>query len=356
MPMKRFFRVLAVFAFLFSLLFPTFSMPVFAQSLDDFFNFGNYPVNYDQQPVIGRSTKSPDSIDNCLERKEYFYNEIHNIWVEGLERCKFNSKGILARATFEGISTDPADEQLCVNKREDAILVHGVPSEDEARRWSERCSYLGTVGGAGPVSTINSSSSSSSRNSTFFSTPSSGVNRNTSSNGLNTGSLNSFATNSATREQAIESLNSNAAFRDLNLSDPAQVQVRESMIMAELARRNTSAGSTAGATTTSTNFTPVYTGTGVQVPDESLVPGGVSKEKSLIQLIVFYTNSTLPYVSVISVFVFVAAGLYYILSFTNEELNAKAKSMMMYVVIGIVIIISAYTIVNTLVRITQFQG
>jgi hypothetical protein len=348
MSMKRLLQRGILFLALISLVLPMAVPIVSAQSLDDFFNFGNYPVNYDQPPQIGRGSKSPDSIDNCLLRKEYFYNENHNVWVEGLERCKENSKGILSKARFEGIaeviSLEPADEQLCVQKRKNQIIVNGVPSEDEARRWSERCAYLGTVGGAGPVG----SGSSSSNFSQFFnngssssSRPSSTVNRNNSS-----GPLAPDVPITVTEDQATRSLIAkNPDFARLSEAE------KDQQIQQEMARLR----STASSSGASTNFTPIYTGVGIQVPDESLVAGGISKERSLIQLIVFYTNATLPYVSVISVFVFVVAGLFYILSFTNEELNGKAKNMMIYVVIGIVIIFSAYTIVNTLLSFSTFQ-
>jgi hypothetical protein len=345
MPMLRLLQKGILFLASISLVLPMAMPIVSAQSLDDFFNFGNYPVNYDQTPQIGRGSKSPDSIDNCLLRKEYFFNEVHNVWVDGLERCKVNAKGILSKATFAGvgesISTEPADEQLCVQKREGQILVNGVPSEDEARRWSERCAYLGTVGGAGPVGT----SSSSSNFSQFFKN---GTNK-SSSYKPKTGTVPTIGGPLApdvpitkTESQIKDGLSKTVPGFDL------KTEAEKNALVKKEQDRLKTAGS-------STNFSPVYTGVGIKVPDESLVAGGISKEKSLIQLIVFYTNATLPYVSVISVFVFVTAGLFYILSFTNEELNGKAKNMMIYVVIGIVIIFSAYTIVNTLLSFSTFQ-
>lgn len=107
---------------------------------------------------------------------------------------------------------------------------------------------------------------------------------------------------------------------------------------------------------TGAGFNPVYTGPGVQVPGAALVATGISKETSLVDLIIFYTNVTLPYVSVISIFAFVVAGLYYILTFANEELNAKAKTIMIYVVIGIVIIMSSFTLVNVLLSLSSTAG
>lgn len=346
MPMRRFLQIGVFFLALASLVLPLMSPLASASDLDKFFNYGNYPVNYDATPQIGRGIKSPDSIDSCLLRKEYFYNEVHNVWVEGLVRCKTNSKGVMSKATFNGlaeeISTDPADEQLCVQKREGQIIVNGVPSESEARRWSERCSYLGTIGGAGPPGT--SSTSSTSNYSQFFSSNTSTGSSSGSSVNLSGGPLAADTPVTVTEKQAEDALIARIgqqAFNNLSFSEQqAQIAAQKQALQS-------------AASSSSTPL--IYDGPGIQVPDESLVASGISKERSLIQLIVFYTNATLPYVSVISVFVFVAAGLFYILSFTNEELNGKAKNMMIYVVIGIVIIFSAYTIVNTLLSFSTFQ-
>jgi hypothetical protein len=101
-------------------------------------------------------------------------------------------------------------------------------------------------------------------------------------------------------------------------------------------------------------LTPRYTGGGLGVPDDKKYDlRGISKEKDLKSLVIGWTNFLLPYVSVLSVFAIVAAGLFYIVSFFNEELNAKAKNILIYVVIGIVLIFSAYTIVNTLLSFGQ---
>ncbi len=131
-----------------------------AQNVSDFLNLNN-PVEYDPVRQVGRARQRPDSIDQCLFRKEWFFNELHNIWVEGLERCKRNSKRILSRASGANpdASNVPADEQACVGKGDGSILTHGVPSESQARGWSDHCSYLGTIGGAGPQGVGTSSGS-----------------------------------------------------------------------------------------------------------------------------------------------------------------------------------------------------
>ena len=103
-------------------------------------------------------------------------------------------------------------------------------------------------------------------------------------------------------------------------------------------------------TKATTHDDPIYVVDGVVHYCVANMPGAVPKTST-----VALTNATLPYVSVLAVFVFVAAGLYYILSFTDEELHNKAKTMMTYVVIGIVIIFSAYTVVNTLLSFSQLE-
>lgn len=315
--------------------------PVQAQNINDFVNVGNYPVNYDQQLQIGRGTPRPKSIDECLQIKEYFFNEIHNVWVEGLVRCKYNSKNILSRAQFQGvlnISTKPEDEQACVGKREGQILVQGTPSEDRARAWTEHCSYLGTIGGAGPVGTNTPTGFLQNFNTGSTGSTSLGTRRTTTTGTTGTisaGTVGSLSLPNLTPDQEaqIRAIRANTALTEAQRNEQIQ-------------RITNQAGSD--------GFTPVYEGPGVQVPSADLIPSGISRRQSLSELIVFYTNATLPYVSIISVFAFVAAGLFYILSFTNEELNGKAKNIMTYVVIGILIIFSAYTIVNTLLGFVQF--
>lgn len=315
-----------------------------AQTIDDFFNFGNKPVNYDPPYSVTRGQKRPDSIDECLKRKEFSYNEQHNIWVKGLVRCKVNPKGVLSKADINGISEKPEDEQACSGKRERQIIVHGTPDEDAARYWAEHCSYLGALGGAQPAG-LNPSRTGSGSPSVYGQTPSP---RTSSGSGLSLGS--GAGTSSSSGTSGSLPRQSDLEIYDFLISNN---RATGSETVAERNRLIDQYRNTSGQVGTS-GFESVYTGTGVKVPDASLVAKGISKERSLIKLIVFYTNATLPYVSVISVFAFVSAGLYYILSFTNEELNAKAKSMMIYVVIGIIIIFSAYTIVNTLLRFAEF--
>lgn len=299
---------------IFAVLFSGFIFAPNISARDIFSDNSNFPVgspnfSYSAPCPIGRPCKNADSIDVCLSRKEWHFNEQFNVWVDGMTRCKINSEKVLSVATADGVSGNPNDVQTCVGKREGQIISHGVPSADQAKRWSERCSYLGALGGAGLPTATNTNTSSSFLD--FFGLGSSTVSG-PSVGGA--GDVNSFGT-----------FNS--------IGSPA------------------SGGTVPGAAPPGAprvNFSPIYDGPGVQVPSPDIAASGIIKEQSLIQLIVFYTNATLPYVSVISVFAFVAAGMFYILSFANEDLNNQAKSMMQYVAIGIIIIISAYTVVNTL--------
>ena len=68
-----------------------------------------------------------------------------------------------------------------------------------------------------------------------------------------------------------------------------------------------------------------------------------------IGMIAGWTNFVLPFVSVLAITALIYAGFLYITAFGNEEQTGKAKKIILWVVVGIVLIISAYAIVNTLV-------
>jgi len=68
---------------------------------------------------------------------------------------------------------------------------------------------------------------------------------------------------------------------------------------------------------------------------------------NLIGMISGWTNFVLPFVSVISIAAIVYAGFLYITAMGNEDQVGKAKNILLFVVIGIILIFSAYSIVNT---------
>lgn len=77
---------------------------------------------------------------------------------------------------------------------------------------------------------------------------------------------------------------------------------------------------------------------------------------SAIGIITGWTNFVLPFVGVIAIAALVYAGFLYITAAGNEEQTKKAKNIIMWVVIGIIIIFSAYAIVNTLLSSNSSSG
>lgn len=73
-----------------------------------------------------------------------------------------------------------------------------------------------------------------------------------------------------------------------------------------------------------------------------------NKHGSAIGIITGWTNFVLPFVSVLAIAALVYAGFLYITAFGDEDATGKAKNIVIWVVIGIVIIISGYALVNTL--------
>lgn len=72
-----------------------------------------------------------------------------------------------------------------------------------------------------------------------------------------------------------------------------------------------------------------------------------NKYGSALGMIAGWTNFVLPFVSVLAIAALVYAGFLYITAMGNEDQTSKAKNIIVWVVIGIVIIVSAYALVNT---------
>gem|GEM_PF-3797708 len=69
---------------------------------------------------------------------------------------------------------------------------------------------------------------------------------------------------------------------------------------------------------------------------------------SAIGMITGWTNFLLPFVGAIAIAAIVYAGFLYLTAAGNDEQAGKAKKIIIWVVIGIIVIFSAYAIVNTL--------
>ncbi|MFH1375499.1 MAG: MMCAP2_0565 family pilin-like conjugal transfer protein [Patescibacteria group bacterium] len=64
-------------------------------------------------------------------------------------------------------------------------------------------------------------------------------------------------------------------------------------------------------------------------------------------MITGWTNFLLPFVGAIAIAAIVYAGFLYLTAAGNQEQTEKAKKIIIWVVIGIIVIVSAYAIVNT---------
>ncbi len=95
---------------------------------------------------------------------------------------------------------------------------------------------------------------------------------------------------------------------------------------------------------------PVFSGPGITAGAETLknkLNGGISKTKSLPKLIEFWIKFLIPIALALAVAAIVWAGFLYISSSVDDGNVEKAKKIVMYVVIGLIVILSANAIVNT---------
>jgi hypothetical protein len=73
--------------------------------------------------------------------------------------------------------------------------------------------------------------------------------------------------------------------------------------------------------------------------------GGISSETSVVQIVLMVINAILLIVLILAVLVIVIAGLYLILSNGDEGQKDKAKKIIFYCIIGIIVILISRVIV-----------
>ncbi len=83
-------------------------------------------------------------------------------------------------------------------------------------------------------------------------------------------------------------------------------------------------------------------------------PSGVPRQSNLRVTIINIINYVLTFVGIIAVIVFIYAGILYLVSGANADATKNAKSMMVNAIIGIIIILLSFVIVNTII--TQGSG
>jgi type IV secretory pathway VirB2 component (pilin) len=86
----------------------------------------------------------------------------------------------------------------------------------------------------------------------------------------------------------------------------------------------------------------------LSIPDDGLYKG-IAGETNIRQAIINWTNFALGFLSLIAMVALIFAGFMYVTSAGEDEQAGKAKKMIMYVVIGIIVILIAYALVNTLI-------
>ena len=77
---------------------------------------------------------------------------------------------------------------------------------------------------------------------------------------------------------------------------------------------------------------------------------GVSKDKDLRSKIIDWTTYLYPIAAILAVVAVVYAGFLYITAFGEEGKVESAKKILMWVVIGIIMILGAFAIVNSLIQ------
>ena len=76
---------------------------------------------------------------------------------------------------------------------------------------------------------------------------------------------------------------------------------------------------------------------------------GVNFETSLRQFLINWTNWFLGFLALIAMIALIYSGFLYVTAAGNDEQADKAKKIIIWVVIGIIVILLAYALVNTLI-------
>jgi len=85
---------------------------------------------------------------------------------------------------------------------------------------------------------------------------------------------------------------------------------------------------------------------GVNATKNELNTTGITHTDTLGVLIVKYVNFLLPYLTLAAFLAFVYAGILYVTAYGNDENLEKAKKIMIYAAIGLIVVIASYSIVN----------
>ncbi len=98
----------------------------------------------------------------------------------------------------------------------------------------------------------------------------------------------------------------------------------------------------------STSFTQ-FTG-GLSVPDQTQYAEGLVRETNLRDFVINVTNFILGFLGLIAILIIVYGGFLYLTAAGEQEKAEKGKKSVTYAIIGIVLILGSYAIVNTVLQ------
>ena len=87
----------------------------------------------------------------------------------------------------------------------------------------------------------------------------------------------------------------------------------------------------------------------LDAPDESGYDTALTKTKSAREMVQLIVNFALSFLGLVSTVIIIYGGVMYVLSRGDEEMATKGKKAISYAVVGIVIILASFAIVNTLI-------
>ncbi|MBN2096488.1 hypothetical protein JW752_03775 [Candidatus Peregrinibacteria bacterium] len=85
---------------------------------------------------------------------------------------------------------------------------------------------------------------------------------------------------------------------------------------------------------------------GIKGLGEALGETGVTAESDLGDLILKYVNFALPYLALAAFLGFIYAGFLYVTAYGSEEQVQKSKKVLIYSVVGLVLVLLSYSIVQ----------
>lgn len=132
-------------------------------------------------------------------------------------------------------------------------------------------------------------------------------------------------------------------------TDPGDI---EAVVLEELGKPSVST-TNSGAKYAAGYQGPVFDGPGLRGGANQVagqLDNNVSKERNLKRLIIDWTNFMLSVAAIMAVVALVWAGFLYITAFGDDSRMETAKKIVIWVVLGILLILASYAIVNTVMR------